>query len=117
MVILVHKYSQDFANNKLASTDAVPKQWLTELFKSLRSEMNKVTIAGNSDMMDVDLTEEYEVAVSKLDEKLKDSTHHLDLEDVCEELKSHFAHITKHTEEHKDDKALLAILKTQGRRY
>ena len=109
MVILMHKYSQDFANNKLVSTDAVAKQWLTELFKSLRSEMNKVTIAGNSDMMDVDLTEEYEVAVSKLEEKLKDSTHPLDLEDVCEELKlkSHFAH----------DKASSVILKTQGRRY
>ena len=81
--------------------------------------MNKVTIAGNSDMMDVDLTEEYEVAVSKLEEKLKDSTHPLDLEDVCEELKlkNHFAHITKHAEEHKDDKALSVILKTQGRRY
>jgi hypothetical protein len=45
---------KDFANSKLKSVDADPEQWLTEL-ESLCSEMNKVTIAGKSDMTDVDL--------------------------------------------------------------
>ncbi len=128
---LVHKYApktapsfiklkKDFANSKLKSVDADPEQWLTEL-ESLRSEMNKVTIAGKSDMTDVDLIihvlanlpEEYEVAVSKLEEKLKDSRNPLELEDVREELNSRFERITKHAAESKDDKALMAVLEEE----
>ena len=56
--------------------DVRPDEWMSEL-ESLRSEMNKVTIAGKSDMTEVDviihilsnLTEEYEVAVSELENK------------------------------------------------
>ena len=61
---------KDFANSKLKSVDSDPDEWITEL-ESLRSEMNRVTITGKSDMTDVDLIihilsnlpEEYEVAV------------------------------------------------------
>ena len=81
--------------------------------------MNKLTIAGKNEMTNVDLIihvlsnlpEEYEVAMSKLEEKLKNTTTPLELEDVREKLNSGFERITKHSEESNDDKALLSGLK------
>ncbi len=108
---------KDFANSRLKSADSNPEEWLTEL-ESLRSEMNRVTIAGKSDMTDVDLIihilsnlpEEYEVAVSKLEEKLKDTNTPLALEDVRTELSSRHERIMKHHDDSNDEKALLSGL-------
>ena len=109
---------KDFADSKLKTVDSDPEEWLTEL-ESLRSEMNRVTISGKSDMTDVDLIihilsnlpEEYEVAVSKLEEKLKDTSTPLALEDVRTELSSRHERIMKHQDESTDDKALLSGLR------
>ena len=83
---------KDFANSKLDVEDD-PDEWITDL-ERLKTEMNKVKIAGKTDMSEVDLIlhtisnlpEEYEVTVSSLEDKLKDSSKPLDLEVVREEI-------------------------------
>ena len=125
---LVHKYApktapsyiqlkKDFANSKLRSADANPDEWMTDL-ESLRTEMNKVKISGKTDMSEVDLIihilsnlpEEYEVAVSELEEeKLKDTSNPLDMEAVREKLNSRYERITKNTEEKEEEKAFAAF--------
>ena len=113
---LVHKYApktapsyiqlkKDFANSKLLSAHTDPDEWMTDL-ECLRSEMNKVKISGKTDMSEVDLIihilsnlpEEYEVAVSELEEKLKNTSTPLDMETVHEKLNSRIERITKHAE-------------------
>ena len=126
---LVHKYApktapsyiqlkKDFANSKLASVDTDPDEWMTDL-ECLRSEMNKVTIPGKTDMSEVDLIihilsnlpEEYEVAVSELEEKLKNTYRPLSMETVREKLNSRFERITKNAEAKEEEKALAAFKK------
>ena len=126
---LVHKYApktapsyiqlkKDFANSKLASADTDPDEWMTDL-ECLRSEMNKVTIPGKTDMSEVDLIihilsnlpEEYEVAVSELEEKLKNTSTPLSMETVREKLNSRFERITKNAEAKEEEKALAAFKK------
>ena len=120
---LVHKYApktapsyiqlkKDFTNSKLASVDTDPDEWMTDL-ECLRSEMNKVTIPGKTDMSEVDLIililsnlpEEYEVAVSELEEKLKNTSTPLSMEKVREKLNSRYERITKNAEAKEEEKA------------
>ena len=126
---LVHKYApktapsyiqlkKDFANSKLRSAEDNPDEWMTDL-ESLRTEMNKVKISGKTDMSEVDLIihilsnlpEEYEVAVSELEEKLKNTSSPLDMETVREKLNTRYQRITKHTEDREEEKALAAFKK------
>lgn len=126
---LVHKYApktapsyiqlkKDFANSKLASVDTDPDEWMTDL-ECLRSEMNKVQIPGKTDMSEVDLIihilsnlpEEYEVAVSELEEKLKNTSTPLSIETVREKLNSRYERMTKNAEAKEEEKALAAFKK------
>jgi hypothetical protein len=76
-------------NSKLKSATHNPDDWITDL-EFLRTQINNVTILGKTDMTEVDLIihilsnllEEYEVVVSKIEEKLKISPSALQLEDV-----------------------------------
>ena len=98
----------DFANSKLLSVDTNPDKWMTEL-ECLRSEMNKVKISGKTDISEVDLIihiisnllDKYRVAVSKLEEKLKDISTPLEMSTVQEKLNNRYKHITKHAKENK----------------
>lgn len=126
---LVHKFApktapsyislkKSFANSKLELADSNPDEWITDL-ESMRSEMNKVKITGKTDMSEVDLIihilanlpEEYEVAVSSLEAKLKDSSSPLDIEEVREELNSRYDRITKHADADLEEKAFAAFKK------
>ena len=126
---LVHKYSpktapsyiqlkKNFANSKLLSVGANPEEWITDL-ESMRSEMNKVSISGKTDMSEVDLIihilsnlpEEYEVAVSELEEKLKDTSNPLDMETVRDKLNCRYERIAKNAETAEEEIALAAFMK------
>jgi hypothetical protein len=128
---LVHKYApktapsyiqlkKDFANSKLVSVDTDPDKWMTDL-ECLHSEMNKVTIPGKTDMSEVDfiihilsnLPKEYEVAVSKLEEKLKNTSAPWSMETVREKLNRRYERITKNknAEAKKEENALAAFKK------
>ena len=123
---LVHKYApktapsyiqlkKDFANSKLTSVDTDPDEWMTDL-ECLRSEMNKVKISGKTDMSEVDLIihilsnlpEEYEVAVSELEEKLKNTSDPLTMETVREKLNSRYERMAKNAESKEEEKAFAA---------
>lgn len=109
---------KDFANSRLRDLDVRPDERMSEL-ESLRSEMNKVTIAGKSDMTDVDviihilsnLPEEYEVAVSELENKLRDTSKPLDMEEVRLVLGNRYNRITKNAENAEQEKAFAAFQK------
>ena len=109
---------KDFANSRLKDLDVRPDEWMSEL-ESLRSEMNKVTIAGKSDMTEVDviihilsnLPEEYEVAVSELENKLRNTSIPLDMEEVRIVLGNRYNRITKNAENAAQEKAFAAFQK------
>ena len=109
---------KDFANSKLSSLDTRPDEWMSEL-ESLRTEMNKIQIRGKTAMSEVDLIihilsnlpEEYEVAVSELERKLKDDSVQLSMEDIRETLGSRFQRIEKNYEAKKQETAFAAFKK------
>ena len=109
---------KDFANSKLPSLDTRPDEWMSEL-ESLRTEMNKIQIRGKTAMSEVDLIihilsnlpEEYEVAVSELERKLKDDSVQLSMEDIRETLGSRFQRIEKNYEAKKQETAFAAFKK------
>ena len=109
---------KDFANSKLSSLDTRPDEWMSEL-ESLRTEMNKIQIRGKTDMSEVDLIihilsnlpEEYEVAVSELERKLKDTSIHLSMEDIRETLSSRYERIVKNDKAKKEEVAFAAFQK------
>ena len=109
---------KDFANSKLPSLDTRPDEWMSEL-ESLRTEMNKIQIRGKTAMSEVDLIihilsnlpEEYEVAVSELERKLKDDSVQLSMEDIRETLGSRFDRIVKNYEAKKEELAFAAFKK------
>ena len=76
--------------------------------------MNKVKISGKTDMSEVDLIihilsnlpEEYEVAVSELEEKLKNTAAPLSMETVREKFNSRYECITKNAKAKEEEKAL-----------
>eukprot|EP00956_Cyclotella_meneghiniana_P039716 scaffold177807_cov69-Cyclotella_meneghiniana.AAC.1 len=106
---------KEFANSKLKSAEHNPDDWITDL-EFYRTQMNNVKIQGKTDMSDIDLIihilsnlpEEYEVVVSKMEEKLKETPCTLTLEDVRNDLNSRFKRILKHEEETTNDKGLSA---------
>ena len=79
--------------------------------ESLRTEMNKIQIRGKTTMSEVDLIihilsnlpEEYEVAVSELERKLKDDSVQLSMEDIHKILGSRFQRIEKNYEAQKQN--------------
>mmetsp|Transcript_11032 Transcript_11032/g.16140 ORF Transcript_11032/g.16140 Transcript_11032/m.16140 type:complete len:268 (+) Transcript_11032:5907-6710(+) len=81
--------------------------------------MNKVEIKRKTDMSEVDLIihilsnlpEDYGVLVSELEEKLKDTSHSLEIGTVCEKLNSRFEQLSKHAEVKEEEKALAAFKK------
>jgi translation elongation factor EF-1beta len=83
----------------------------------MRTEMNKVTISGKSDMTDVDviihvlsyLPEDYEVQVNELEEKLQDTSVSVSIEDVRSKLNSRYARLQKNEESREEEKALAAF--------
>ena len=107
-----------FANSTLADATEDPDDWITEL-ECMRTEMNKVTIGGKSDMTDVDviihvlsnLPEDYEVQVNELEEKLQDASVTVSIEDVRSKLNSRYARIQKNEESREEEKALAAFRK------
>ena len=109
---------KEFANSKLADSTENPDEWITDL-ECLRTEMNKVTISGKSDMTDVDviihilsnLPEEYEVQVNELEERLQDASTVVPIEDVRTKLNARYARIQKAEEARAEDKALAAFRK------
>ena len=109
---------KDFANSKLSSLDTRLDEWMSEL-ESLRTEMNKIQIRGKTVMSEVDLIihilsnlpEEYEVAVSELERKLKDDSVQLSMEDIRETLGSRFDRIVKNYEAKKEELAFAAFKK------
>jgi stage III sporulation protein SpoIIIAA len=80
--------------------------------------MNSVAIPGKTDMTEVDLIihilsnlpEEYEVVVSKIEEKLKTSPFALQLEDVRTDLNSRFKCIQKNEEETSTEEGLSSAI-------
>ena len=126
---LVYKYApktapsyiqlkNDFANSKLLSVDTNPDKWMTEL-ECLRSEMNKVKISGKTDISEVDLIihiisnllDKYRVAVSKLEEKLKDTSTPLKMSTVQVKLNSRYDSITRHVEAKGEERAIAPFKK------
>ena len=107
-----------FANSTLADATEDPDNWITEL-ECMRTEMNKVTISGKSDMTDVDviihvlsnLPEDYEVQVNELEEKLQDTSVTISIEDIRSKLNSRYARIQKNEETREEEKALAAFRK------
>jgi len=105
---------KEFANSKLKSAVHNPDEWITDL-EFLRTQMNNVTIPGKTNMTEVDLIihilanlpEEYEVVVSKIEEKLKTSPSALQLEDVCTDLNSLFKRIQKNEDNKYPKRAIL----------
>ena len=87
--------------------------------ESLRTEMNKIQIRGKTEMSEVDLIihilsnlpEEYEVAVSALERKLKDVSVHLNMEDICETLSSRYERIVKNDKAKREEVAFAAFKK------
>ena len=104
------QHKKEFANSKLKSAAHDSDDWITDL-EFLRTQMNNVTIPGKTDMTEVDLIihilsnvpEEYEVVVSKIEEKLKTSPSALQLEDF------RFKRIQKNKEETSTEKRLSSI--------
>ena len=87
--------------------------------ESLRTEMNKIQIRGKTEMSEVDLIihilsnlpEEYEVAVSELERKLKDDSIQLKMEDIRETLSSRYERMVKNDKVRKEEKAYAAFKK------
>jgi hypothetical protein len=104
---------KEFANSRLKSAAHNSDDWITDL-EFYRTQMNNVQIPGKSDMSEVDLIihilsdlpEEYEVVVSKIEEKLKTQPSAVTLEDVRTDLNSRFKRIQKHEEETTNEKGL-----------
>ncbi len=102
----------------LADATEDPDNWITEL-EYMRTEMNKVTISGKSDITDVDiiihilsnLPEDYKVQVNKLEEKLQDTSVRISIEDICSKLSSRYARIQKNEESREEEKALASFRK------
>ena len=109
---------KDFANSKLSSLDTRPDEWMSEL-ESFRTEMNKIEIRGKTEMSEVDLIihilsnlpEEYEVAVSELERKLKDDSIQLKMEDIRETLSSRYERIAKNDKAREEEVAFMAFKK------
>ena len=87
------KLKRKFVNSKLKSAENDPEEWITEL-EGLKTEMNNVLIPGKTEMSEVDLVihilsslpEEYEVAVSALEDKMMNASSAIDIEDVREKV-------------------------------
>ena len=125
---LVHKYKpktapsyiqqkKTFVNSKL-DVGEDPDKWMMKL-KALRTEMNRVFIPGKTEMSDVDLIihilatlgDEYEVAISNLEDRLTSSTKPLEVEEVQEKIIMRHNRIKQHKKEYIEEKAYLAFKK------
>ena len=99
---------KNFANSKLSNVDVRPGTLESEL-ESLRTEMNKIKINDKTDMSETDiilhilsnLSDEYEVAVSKIERKLKESSCRLNTDDLRAMLSTRYEGIMKHQENKK----------------
>ena len=123
---LVHKYepktapsyiqlNREFANSKLEIGED-PDEWITKL-ESLRTQMNKIVIPGKTEMSDVDLIihilatlgDEYEVAVSSLEDRMTSTTKPLEVEEVREKIILRHDRIEQHEKEEIEEKAYSAF--------
>ena len=112
---------KDFVNSKLSFLDTRPDEWMSEL-ESLRTKMNKIQIRRKTEMSEVDLIihilsnlpEEYEVAVSELERKLKDDSIQLKMEDIRETLSSRYERIAKNDKTWEEEVAF-AVFKKQSK--
>ena len=83
------KLNKEFVSSKLEDTVTDPEEWITKL-EALRTQMNNVKIRNKNDMTETELIihiltslpEEYEVAVSDLENKLMHPTEDLNIEEV-----------------------------------
>ena len=115
------KLKRDFANSKLETSGKDPDEWITKL-ESLKTEMNKVKIPGKLDMSEVDLLihimaslpDDYEVAVSALEDKLMDKNlvGEPTLETVREKIIMRHDLIKQHERNEEEKKAYAFFKKT-----
>ncbi len=103
----------EFQRSRLKATDANPDEWITEL-EGIRMRLKDM----NSDISDEDfmihvlnnLPSEYEVQVSKLEDRLGSATNALMIEDLQNELNLKYARMKKSTQDGGgNDKALASF--------